>query len=340
MGGGSARGEWGAGFAKHLSDSLGPYNTVFGTSTGALMAPLIVLNEFESLQKAYTSVTQKSIFNVNPFNKNTGELKMFPSAIRILFGSETFGKSENLRKLIDKFLTDDLYNRIRNSKDGLNFAVAVVNMRNGKAYYKSSRNIEAASIMKDWIWASGNEPLFMSYYDDKTTPEKEAFVDGGVLQNIPLLEALEYANKYHVKNIDVIINKPEYPLDPSFEKRNILKGLTRLIDMWSIQIRNDNLEIPLLKSKLGIDSSKLSALLRDSTSETVGISIYYFPPRYYTKLNQKELLFDKARMTELWNVGAIGEHEKGQTIYFDSKLLFNFLMEEVKDLKIKLEADD
>jgi predicted acylesterase/phospholipase RssA len=72
--GGGARGAWGAGFAKKLSDSFGVYNVAFGTSTGSLMNPLIVLGEFDRLQKAYTTVTQEKIFDLNPF-KESGELR-------------------------------------------------------------------------------------------------------------------------------------------------------------------------------------------------------------------------------------------------------------------------
>src|ERR1700744_2503174 len=73
-GGGGARGAWGAGYAKYLDSTLRSknagfkgYNNVYGTSTGSLMAPLILLSDFGKLKTVYTTTNQKRIFNVNPF---------------------------------------------------------------------------------------------------------------------------------------------------------------------------------------------------------------------------------------------------------------------------------
>jgi hypothetical protein len=66
VGGGGARGAWGAGYAQYLTRKNGPYKVAFGTSTGSLMIPMIILNDLTTLKTAYTSVTQKSIFNINP----------------------------------------------------------------------------------------------------------------------------------------------------------------------------------------------------------------------------------------------------------------------------------
>src|SRR5690349_7601950 len=68
IGGGGARGAWSGGLAKYLTIQNGrPYRYVFGTSTGSLLAPMVVLNEFGTLKTAYTTVEQNDIFNVNPF---------------------------------------------------------------------------------------------------------------------------------------------------------------------------------------------------------------------------------------------------------------------------------
>ena len=59
------------------------YDIVLGVSTGALMAPLIGLKQFSLLKQAYTSVDNKKIYNVNPFNKK-GNIKILNALWRIL----------------------------------------------------------------------------------------------------------------------------------------------------------------------------------------------------------------------------------------------------------------
>ncbi|PSR56823.1 hypothetical protein AHMF7605_26660 [Adhaeribacter arboris] len=331
VGGGGARGAWGAGFAKHLTEKYkGSYKTVYGTSTGSLMAPLIVLNDFVTLKTAYTSVTQRSIFNVNPFNRKTGELKKVPAFFRLLIGKKTFGESKNLRKLIDQFVSLPQYQQIRNSPDSLHFTVTVVDLKTGKPDYKSSNKIADFEQMKNWMWASGNEPLFMSYYPKKGP---QAYVDGGVLENVPLKEALRFAIKNaNIQDIDVIINKPIHPLvDTTFRKRGILQGLTRLIDLWSIEIRDDDTLIPQLVA-LAVNNQltrQLVAAVHKTNGETISLSkpdsinihLYYFPPELFTKLNQKELLLDKKRMTEMWEAGEAGKEDPNPK--FDISSLIN-----------------
>ncbi|MDQ3290465.1 MAG: patatin-like phospholipase family protein [Bacteroidota bacterium] len=317
VGGGGARGAWGAGFAKKLATKYGPYKTVYGTSTGSLMAPLLVLNDFETLRTAYTSVTQRSIFNVNPFNPKTGELKKIPTFWRLITGKETLGESKNLRKLIDQFVSPEQYNKIRNSPENLNFTVTVVDLKTGKPEYKSSRDIVSSEQMKDWMWASANQPLFMSYYPDK---RDRAYVDGGVLEPVPLKEALRYAIKdKSIRDIDVIINQPINPLlDTVFQKRGSLQSLTRLTNVWLIEIRDNDVLISqlialavnnLISRQLLASTDKNNSNTILAESEDIRIHLHYFPPSLFTPINQEELLFDKQRMQEMWQAGEAGKED-------------------------------
>src|SRR5690349_2422297 len=183
IGGGGSRGAWGGGFAKHLVDTFGDYRYSFGTSTGSLIAPLLILKQYDQLKQAYTSVDQRDIFSVNPFNTKTGNLKGLKAFWRLIWGKKTFGESKNLRKLIDHFLSDVDYQKIITSENKLMFAVTVVDMESGNKEMKYSTGIPSPKEMKDWIWATANEPLFMSYH----TVGSAAYVDGGVRENVPLM---------------------------------------------------------------------------------------------------------------------------------------------------------
>lgn len=297
--GGGARGAWGAGFAKRLSDSFGVYNVAFGTSTGSLMNPLILLGEFERLEKAYTTVTQEKIFDVNPFTKD-GSLRTSNSVFRVLAGKKTLGESNNLRKLIDVFLKEDDYNKIRQTKV---LGVATVELATGEKFVKYSTDIAAVNEMKDWIWASSNQPVLMSYYYRENQPGKIGyFVDAGIQETVPVTEALAYAlDRKDIKNIDVIVNRPKFP---AFEKEQppttILKGMLRMMDIWRTKT-----EVVPYDVLLATQASEADILKGD----TIHISLHHFPSELFLK-NSHGLLFDPVKMTILWDEGFQGREDK------------------------------
>lgn len=304
IGGGGSRGAWGAGFAKHLVTKFGPYRYAFGTSTGSLIAPLLVLNDFEKLEKAYTSVSQKDIFNVNPFKEKNGNLKGLKAVWRFVWGKQTLGESKNLRKLIDRFISDGEYHTITTPANKLLFAVSVVDMNSGAMKIVYSRDVPDAKEMKNWIWASANEPLFMSYYNVKPA----AYVDGGVRENVPLLAALEFAQQNKIYDIDVIVNKPENPLiNTEFKKRNILGGLNRLIDIWSMEVRENDILLAELKAIADACGQQVASLKGE---QMYSIHVHYLPSDMFKGLYQKELLFNKERMKEFWNAGVAGKEDQ------------------------------
>jgi NTE family protein len=304
VGGGGARGAWGAGFAKYLDSINGRYKIVFGTSTGSLMAPLIVLGKFDKLEDAYTSVTQESIFNKNPFKMtaNKQKLKIFNFLKRMIWKKNTLGESKNLLSLICQFLDTASFREIKYSPDSLEIGVSVVDFKNGQFELKSSADY-GYNDFTNWIWGSANEPLFMSYH----TTSSSFYVDGGVRQNIPLEIAVEYSQKHNIGGIDVIINKPLNPItDTSFVPTSIFGGLTRLIEIWEVQIRNDNLMIGKLLSELGRANAKQdSSATGDNGSKDFEIRYYYFPSYLYESY-KNELVFDKEKMKLLWETGRKG----------------------------------
>lgn len=77
VGGGGARGAWGAGMVKGLiNQNKESYKLIVGTSTGALMSPLIALNKFDTLKYAYTNIKTRDIFKLNPFINNPNKQKL------------------------------------------------------------------------------------------------------------------------------------------------------------------------------------------------------------------------------------------------------------------------
>lgn len=302
--GGGSRGAWGAGFANYLSDSFGVYNVAFGTSTGSLMSPLILLGDFDRLQRAYTTVTQDKIFDVNPFKEN-GELRSGNALLRVLGGKKTLGESRNLRNLIDEFVKEDDYKKIRQSKV---LGVAVVDLRTGEKFLKCSTDIDSLNDMKDWIWASSNEPVLMTYYyhSHKNPSDKGYYVDAGIQETVPVAEALLFALDHNeLKNIDVIVNRPKLAtLKKEHRINSILDGTLRMMDIWRTKTEVVSYDVLL--------ATQASEAERNS-GDTIHVSLHHLPYKLFLE-NLHGLLFDPVKMTHLWNEGLKGLEDDAEII--------------------------
>jgi len=245
--GGGARGAWGVGVASTLNKNNEGYQAVFGTSTGSLMAPFILLQEYETLKTFYSHVTQDSIFNQNPFNVHydqvnnivTTKLKTFKAIKRLLFGKKTFGETRNLYNMIKHDVSLDRYYKLVDDYDNnkLMLGIAVTNTHTGGFELKTNAGYTKTphdwDSLCNWIWASANEPLLMSY----TYVGRIAYVDGGVREVIPIESAIAYAiSNPNIDSIDVIVNNSLIPESQNWDVNDggIMNGLQRLLGIYNL----------------------------------------------------------------------------------------------------------
>lgn len=295
--GGGSRGAWGAGVAKALSQNSN-YVCVVGTSTGSLMAPLVILRKFDSLETAYTTQSQHDIFNVNPFKPN-GAIRPLNALWRLIIGKRTLGESKNLKKLINKYFPIEDFNALKAQKKTV--IVNVVNLTTDSLESKSSDDFPH-ELFKSWIWASGNEPVFMSLYHKKVKylikgkikKITNYYVDGGLRRVIPLQEGVAYAVKHHIRDIDVIINAPLTDttnaecIKPHYDP-TILGSVLQTIDITLNEVKLENI-------KIGLDSAKMGV------NDFIRVRIISMPVDLYCKA-QNELIFNKDIMKEFWDRG-------------------------------------
>jgi len=289
--GGGAWGAWGGGTIQGLYEcEKKDYDIVIGTSTGSLLSPLVSLKEMDRLREAYTSVTQKDIFNVNPFNKKGG-INPFNAIWRVLIANpisrlfkgknkSSLGDAQNLRGTIKKFFFSEDFDRIK--KENKDVMAAVVNLQTRLAEHHSSHDVEYEDLV-DWIWASACVPIFMNVVEKNGSE----YVDGGIVEHIPIQEAINKG----ATEIDVVVHRPaEYSLDVDFKASNLLKLIVRIIDIMMREISTNDVAI-----------SKLRALDKDIT-----INFYYTPH----KLSNNSLMFDKETMEGWWDLGYEGIKDK------------------------------
>jgi predicted acylesterase/phospholipase RssA len=312
--GGGARGAWGVGVARSLYEEEGGYRAVFGTSTGSLMAPMILLQQFDSLESYYTRVTQKDIFSKNPFKVKTvngvvtTELKSFNAFWRLLWNKPTLGETENLRDLIKKCFRPEDFQALkaRSPSDGLSLHVAVTNMTNGNSEVKTSDEISGYDEMVNWIWASSNQPVFMSYTVMSGTP----YVDGGLREIVPLRAAVVYAVKHRIDTVDVIVNDSWEPQQKNWsveQNKGYFKGgLMRVLDVYNANTLYYDLRSAALMTELH-DERVQTGQAPGSSALTV---IVYSMPDSVANQYKDELGFDRVKMAQFVKKGKAFIKEK------------------------------
>lgn len=337
--GGGARGAWGGGVVQHLVEKQGnDYSVVIGTSTGSLMAPLIAVKDFKKLRDMYTSVTQPSIFNVNPFKiKTEGEnvtgfkLNGLKAVLRLILGKPTLGETKNLRKLIEDTYPPERYNEI--VREG-HFIITVANFTNSGAYYFSSKDLDDSNdshraIMLDHIWRSSNQPLFMTLdcsdqselnvssedMDGREVKAGDCWVDAGIRENVPLLRGIQYileeGDITADNTIDVIINNTSGINLKNFDKKKILPSILRTIDILTYDVRFNDVNVPgeILEDYVDqlTDSGALSRLSESQSSSATSygdiiINFHFMPEDVFAK-HPLDLYFATDSMKEIWNMG-------------------------------------
>jgi NTE family protein len=352
--GGGAYGAWGAGLCQRLHEiEKKEYKIVIGTSTGSLMAPLVLLNKYNLLKTAYTSVTQKDIFSVNPF-KPDGHIRGFVAGWRFIFNN-SLGETYPLRKLVKKWYTQSDYDDMK--QQGKELIVTVANMSDGEPYYMSSNKYDYDdhdpkfggknhnwNSMVNWIWASANEPVFMSIFKTKRFdtatkaqlmdanggPTKEVYVwqDGGITAAVSLMEGLNKAFENEIYNVDVIVHGTFKSPVNDYDGHGTFTGLLRTIGILTHTVKHQNIEMGILKEESM--KAACSPSVKDFT-----ITIYYMNEAEYSlQPNANELVFDKTTMQKLYQAGLDGKAYKN-TFTVPVATMATFIENE-KKMKIRM----
>ena len=279
--GGGAFGAWGVGVAQGLSESKNPrhYSLGVGTSTGSLMGPLVLLGDFPKLIDAYTSVTQKDIFSVNPFKKN-GKLKSFNFVKRALLGKPTVGETKSLRNTIERFFTQADFEKLKT--ENKEFVATTVSMTTGITHHKSTTDHDYQNMV-DWMWASANQPVFMTLLKK----DGEYWADGGLKELLPV----KYALSKRARIIDVIIhNTVDFSRKDSWEPKGILGSLEQTIAIFTEGVGFTN----VIETELEIDAIPE---LRETEVN------FYYMSKGLREMLPNDLVFDATVMKKLYEIG-------------------------------------
>lgn len=279
--GGGSKGAFGGGVSQYLIEEQNKdYDIYIGSSTGSLLVPLLSIKKLDKLKEAYTNVTQKDIFKINPFkikkNKN-GSTKVAIDYINIIYNvffrkKRSFGDASNLKTLIEKFLTERDYNITKENKKEV--LICTTNMTLAKTEFKSNIDYGWKDYV-EWMVSSATVPPFM----EPITKGGYDYSDGGILENAPIQEAINRG----ATEVDVIILKKENHELNKERIRNPFHYIIRTVDIMMSEISRDDLRLRNLKIK----------------DESVTLNIYHTP----RTLTNNSLIFDKKTMSGWWDEG-------------------------------------
>jgi len=277
--GGGSKGAFAGGVAQYLiQQKQKDYDIFIGTSTGSLLVSHLALNEMGKIKSVYTSVDNKSIFNVCPFvikHKHGTQnitINHFNVIRNFLRGSKTFGESQNLKKLIQQTLSLSEFNKLQNLNKEI--VVTVSNLSLNQVEYKSIKDFSYEEFC-EWTWISCNYTPFMTLVKKNGCE----YADGGLGSMVPIEEAI----KRGATEIDAIILQTEVSQLNRMPSLNPFSLLTNMFNFMLDRIEGQNIRI-----------GKFVATNHDAI-----INFYYTP----TVLTTNSLIFDKEKMTQWWNRG-------------------------------------
>jgi predicted patatin/cPLA2 family phospholipase len=224
---------------------------------------------------------------VNPFritNKNgvtIVNIRHSATLLNFIRGSKTFGESKNLRKLISKKITKDIYDAILKEKKDV--VVTISNFTANRIEYKSIKE-NAYEDFCDWIWGSCNYIPFMSLLEKNG----HQYGDGGFGCLIPIREAIERG----AKEVDAIILETEVTQINRMPIKNPFSLLFTIQEFMMEHVEKHNITIGKMSAK----------------QNNVKLNLYYTP----TVLTTNSLVFESNKMTKWWDSGFTYAQKRNQ----------------------------
>ena len=232
LSGGGIRGIAHAGVLKALEENNIEINAIGGTSSGALIAGLYVLGY--KPEDIYTVFKQhsKEIIGVG---QNSFISKMYHTIKRENTG---FRRGENIEELFNELAEVKGINNISQITK-MPIAIPAVDIKNGREYIFTNHIPKEKTIYEKYITdiSVGKALRATSSFPAVFCPcdfEEHTFLDGGALNNIPVLEVKK-------QGIDKVL-AVNFKADDITKKSNYIDIAMRTIDLMGNKISEENLK--------------------------------------------------------------------------------------------------
>ncbi len=248
LSGGGSKGAFAAGAIKYLMvDRRLAFDMVIGTSTGALLAPLVATRDIADLLNIYENVENQHVLTDRP------DLLAF-------LLSDALNGSEPLERMINRFLGDARrYRRLVESPTEM-FA-SVVSLQSGRVEY-GNQHQDSKEVLLKKILASASIPVLMPPVQIGATQ----FVDGGVKETTPFAKAIDEG----ATHIVAIVLQPDAERRPRRTERFVTAfDITRrTLELLTEEILDNDLKVAALINE-GVAAL---ARIRANAQERLGLS--------------------------------------------------------------------
>jgi len=243
--GGGSKGAFAVGALKYLMLEKGlEFDVLAGTSTGALITPMVAAKGKDALpilETEYTTVTTGDILDGSP-------------VLRVLLGKPSLYGTGPLKKRIEKHITPELYRTLAASARRL--GVTTVDLRDGKlVYYQTGTplvpnddtvvQVTSHEQLVNAIYSSASIPFSMPPVEN-SRPDRpdDGYVDGGVREYVPI----EFAIDAGVEEICCIILAPPLDKRPLYEKHfgGVFDVAQRAVDLLTEEVGASDLKLSRL----------------------------------------------------------------------------------------------
>jgi NTE family protein len=277
--GGGAKGAWAGGFVEFLAKEAGmSWDVLIGSSTGSLLVPLIAVNAWDDLKRAYTTSQQQDIFSNCPFILHRTEegfragFNHFRIILQFIQGRKTFGESRSLKQLIQKTFPEKTWDILQASDKQV--IATVSNLTHNQIEYKYARDCTYQDFC-DWIWMSCNMVPFMSL----AIKDGCEYADAGFGNPIPVQEAFNLG----ATEIDVIVLQPRHRVSTLPAATNAFMLMLKTFNFMQHQLARDDIQMGLTESRLTGHRTRL----------------IHTP----VELTDNSFIFDPGQMLRWWNMG-------------------------------------
>ncbi|RPD38922.1 patatin-like phospholipase family protein [Chitinophaga barathri] len=237
--GGGSKGAFAVGVLKYMAATPKiQFDTICGTSTGSLIAPLAALGEINLLEKLYTTHV-------------TSDIVVTGNVIARFAGKDTYSlfDAQPLSLLIKKTFTDQMYKDILDSGKSLYFTT--VCLQTGRITYFTNSDlpltsseydvirIQDASTFRRAMFASSCQPVFMPPYQVIENQPRQ-YVDGGLREYAPVDLAIDNG----ATEIYAILLTPENPAEDNQHFKSPFEILQQTMDWFTMDVAVNDLRMP------------------------------------------------------------------------------------------------
>lgn len=260
--GGGSKGAFAVGAIERLREAGITWDIVVGTSTGALISPLVVTDEIQELRALYTRVHTEDIVQKR--------------ALLDIFIHDAIYDATPLWDLINSIITAERYAQILASP--VELYLTTVNLQTGQIEYwnphqdgplgapVSGAPLPRETFMKAML-ASASEPVLMP--NVRIINGGHQYTDGGVREVAPLKVAIDNG----AEALYAIVLSPEQQVPSDATYTFVVKTLLRIIDLFLQEVTANDVDNAILYNRairyLSQVQEKAATMLTPSQSEAL-----------------------------------------------------------------------